>query len=200
MLGGKGGSQIMTYGDGAATPGEADAQARRVLHVNLPVARPATRVGHELDGVDRAVSPNQLLVTGSALWGAWIDCQPGVVPDVLIGLGTSGIVPTVAVAIASGLPYLLAWPADRDASDEPSVPEPGFRRAEFLTAEWVRGKRVLVVDDQVVHGHTLASFVSALRDEAADVVGVLCLTEDTSGAGRRRVESTGTALCSARML
>lgn len=166
--------------------------------MDLPLERPAKRIGHELDGTGQPVSPNQLLVTGSALWGAWIDYRPGVVPEALIGLGTSGIIPTTAVAIASGLPYLLAWPLDRDVSDEPPGPEAGVRRAEFLTAGCLPGKRLLVVDDQVIHGHTLASFVSALRGEAAEVVGVLCLIEDTSGAGRRRVESTGTALCSAR--
>jgi adenine phosphoribosyltransferase len=183
---------------GAATPREIDMRARRVLPVDLPLERPATRIWHELDGMDQPVSPHRLLVTGSALWAAWLDYRPGVVPEVLIGLSTSGIIPTIAVAVASGLPYLLAWPLDREASEEPSVPESGTRRAEFLTTGHVQGKRALVVDDQVTHGYTLASFVSALRDEGADVVGVLCLVEDTSTAGRRRVESTGVTLCSAR--
>lgn len=175
-------------------------RARRVLPVDVPLERPATRIWHELDGMDQPVSPHRLLVTGSALWGSWLDYRPGVVPEVLIGLGTRGAVPTIAVAIASGLPYLLAWPLDRDVSDELSGPESGIRRAEFLTTGCVQGKQVLVVSDQVIHGSNLLSFISALRDEAADVIGVLCLIEDTSGAGRRRVESTGVALCSARTL
>lgn len=175
-------------------------RARRVLPVDLPLERPAKRIWHELDGMDQPVSPHQLLVTGSALWAAWLDYRPGVVPEVLIGLGARGTIPTIAVAIASGLPYLLAWPLDRDVPDEPSGPESGIRRAEFLTTGYVQGKQVLVVSDQVIHGNTLLSVISALRDEAADVVGVLCLIEDTSGAGRRRVESTGVALCSARTL
>jgi adenine phosphoribosyltransferase len=185
---------------GAAAPREIDTRACQVLPLDLPLERPAKRVGHELDGIDQLVSPYRLLVAGSALWGAWIDYRPGVVPEVLVGLGASGTIPTIAVAIASGLPYLLAWPLDRDVSDEPSVPESGIRRDEFLTTGCVQGKRVLVVGDRVIHGHTLLSVISALRDEAADVVGVLCLIEDTSGAGRRRVESAGVALCSARTL
>jgi adenine/guanine phosphoribosyltransferase-like PRPP-binding protein len=60
--------------------------------------------------------------------------------------------------------------------------------------------RMLTVDDQVIHGYTLASFISALRDEAADVVGVLCLIEDAAGTGRSRVESTGVALCAVKTL
>ena len=74
--------------------------------------------------------------------------------------------------------------------------EPG----DFLASRRVQGKRVLIVDDQVIHGYTLASFISALRDEAADVVGVLCLIEDAAGTGRSRVESTGVALCSVKTL
>ncbi|HEV2778199.1 MAG TPA: phosphoribosyltransferase family protein [Actinophytocola sp.] len=159
--------------------------ACRILHVDLPPERPAKRIAHELDGIDRPVAPHQLLVAGSTLWGAWLDYRPGVVPEVLIGLGASGIIPTIAVAIAAGLPYHLAWP---------------LGRGEVLASGQLQGKRVLIVDDEVIHGYTLASFISALRDESADVVGVLCLIEDTTGTGRSRVESTGVALCAVKTL
>ena len=173
-------------------------RAGRTLYVDLKRERPATRIRHELDGIDQPVTTHRLLVTGSALWGAWLDYRPGVIPDVLVGMSAGGTIPTIAVAIAAGLPFHLAWPVDRDVSDGLPAGEPGFRRAEFLVSERVRGKRVLVVDDEVAHGHTVASFVSALCDEAADVVGVLCMVEDTTGAGRQRVESTGVALCTAK--
>jgi hypothetical protein len=78
------------------------------------------------------------------------------------------------VAIASGLPYLL-------------------------TAGRVRGKKVLLVGGHVSHECSLDGFVSKVRGEAADVVGMLCLTEDAAGTGRRRVESAGVALCAVRM-
>jgi adenine/guanine phosphoribosyltransferase-like PRPP-binding protein len=184
----------------SATPSGIDLRACRILHVDLPPERPAKRIAHELDGIDRPVAPHQLLVAGSALWGAWLDYRPGVVPEVLIGLGTSGIIPTIAVAIAAGLPYHLAWPLDRDDNEEFPAPESKIRRREVLASGHLQGKRVLVVDDELIHGYTLASFISALRDEAADVVGVLCLIEDTTGTGRSRVESTGVALCALRTL
>jgi adenine phosphoribosyltransferase len=186
--------------DGAATPREIDVRACRIPHVHLPPERPAKRIVHDLDGIDRPVDPHRLLVTGSALWGAWLDYRPGVIPEILIGLGTSSIIPTIAAAIASGLPYHLAWPFDRDGSDDLSAADSGIRRGEFLRAGRVQGKRVLVVDDHVIHGYSLASFISALRDEAADVVGVLCLIEDAEGSGRWRVESTGVALCAVNTL
>jgi adenine phosphoribosyltransferase len=101
------------------------------------------------------------------------------------------------VAIASGLPY-LTWPLDCDVCD--GHPDPGSRigRGEFLASGRVQGKRMLIVDDQVIDGHALASFVSRLQGKAADVVGALCLVEDAAGTGRRRVESTGVALCAVR--
>jgi adenine phosphoribosyltransferase len=159
--------------------------------VDLEPDRSATPIGHELHGIDQPVEPHRLLVTGSALWAAWLDYRPGATPEVLIGLGTSGIIPTVAVAIAAGLPYHLARRLDGDVSDE----IPGTRRGGFLVSGRLRGKRVLVVDDEVTDGHTLASFVVALRDEGAEVVGTLCLTEAADGTGRSRVESTGIPLC-----
>jgi adenine phosphoribosyltransferase len=156
--------------------------APRIVHADLPPDQPAKRIVHELDGIDRPVEPYRLLLTGSELWGAWVDAHGDIVPDVLVGLGTSSIIPTIAVSIASGLPYQLVWPFGRVPSTH------------------VHDKRVLVVDDQVIHGYTLASFIAALRDEAADVVGALCLIEDTAGTGRLRVESAGVPLCVAKTL
>jgi adenine/guanine phosphoribosyltransferase-like PRPP-binding protein len=52
----------------------------------------------------------------------------------------------------------------------------------------------------MIHGYSLAGFISALRDEAADVVGVLCLIEDAAGTGRSRVESTGVVVCAVKTL
>ena len=190
----------MTCAGGGATPEGIDMRACRILQVDLKPEQPAKRIVHELDGIDQPVEPHRLLVIGSAMWAAWLDYRPGAVPEVLIGLGTTGIIPTIAVAIASGLPYHLAWPFDRGASDELPAGEPGIRRGELLASGCLQNKRVLVVDDELIHGYTLASFISALRDEAADVVGVLCLVEDAAGTGRSRVESTGIALCAVQML
>ena len=180
----------MTCVDGAAAPRKIEVRPCRIPHAHLPPELPAKRIVHDLDGIDRPADPHQLLITGSALWGAWLDHRPGVVPELLIGLGTTSIIPTIATAIASGLPYQLAWPFDRDSDAEAR-----FRRDAFPAAGRIQGKRVLVVDDHVIHGYTVASFISALRDEAADVVGVLCLIEDAEGSARWRVESTGAALC-----
>lgn len=190
----------MTRGNETARPAPFDVRACRILSVDLPPEQPAKRIVHDLDGIDQAVEPNRVLLTGSALWAAWLDHRPGVVPEVLVGLGTSGIIPTIAVAIASGLPYHLAWPYNHGAGGADPPPEPGTRRGELLASGRLRGRRVLVVDDHVIHGYTLASFISALRDEAADVVGVLCLVEDGSGTGRHRVESTGVSLCTVSTL
>jgi adenine phosphoribosyltransferase len=171
-----------------ATSSGIDLRSCRVVHVDLPPEQPAKRFVHELDGIDQPVDPHRLLLVGTELLRAWVDHRPGYVPEILIGLGTSGIIPTIALAIAARLPYHLAWPLEH------TVTGSGVRR-EFLASGRLQGKRVLIIDDQVIHGYALTRFISTLRDEAADVIGALCLIEDTTGTGRSRVEATGVTLC-----
>jgi adenine phosphoribosyltransferase len=179
--------------DGNATPSGIDLRACRVVRLDLPPEQPVKRIVHELDGIDQPVDPRRLLLVGTKMLGAWVGHRPGLVPELLIGLGTSGIIPTMALAIAARLPYHLAWPLDHTVTDS------GVRR-DFLTSGRLQGKRVLVIDDQVIHGYALTSFISTLRDEAADVIGALCLIEDTTGTGRSRLEATGVTLCAVTAL
>src|SRR5260370_40686612 len=70
------------------------------------------RIVHELDGILGPVEPAALLRAGGALWQAWCRHPCFQEPDLLLGLDAGGILPTVAVALASGLPYRLAWKLD----------------------------------------------------------------------------------------
>jgi hypothetical protein len=67
------------------------------------------RVVHEIDGILDPVHPTDLYQAGRALWSLWTGHDATARPDLLLGLDAGGILPTVAVALASNLPYRLAW-------------------------------------------------------------------------------------------
>ena len=173
----------MTALDRAETPA-VDFQACQILCLDLPPEMPAVRVVHELDGVAHPVEPTRLLEVGHAMWSQWTSDPGHERPEVLLGLEGDGIVPTLAMSLASGLPYHLAWRLNQSR-----LPRP--RGAELFTYNQLAGTRVLVVDAALSDSHMIASLVGVLREEGATVVGVACLSEDRAGVGRRVVEATG---------
>lgn len=54
---------------------------------------------------------------------------------------------------------------------------------------------MLIVDDEITTGNTLANLVTVLRDSAVEVTGIACLIEDTTGNARPLLESLGVPLC-----
>lgn len=108
-------------------------QARRIRRLGVPPQTREVRIVHELDGILDQVQPATLLQTGSALWEVWSRHPEFTTPDVLLGLDAGGILPTVAVALASNLPYRLAWKLDLDLPDKRHFTEPHARRTEVFT-------------------------------------------------------------------
>lgn len=170
-------------------------QARRVRRLGVPPQARDVRIVHELDGILDEVHPATLLRTGGALWEAWSRRPEFVAPDVLLGLDAGGILPTVAVELASDLPYRLAWKLDLDLPDKQRFTEPHARRTDVFTYGDLAGARVLIVDDEITSGRTLANLIAVLRHSAAEVTGVACLIEDSDGAARTLLESLGVPLC-----
>lgn len=171
-------------------------QARRVRRLDATPGMRDVRIVHELDGIDGQAAPAALVRAGRALWEAW-HAHPGYsAPDLLLGLDAGGIVPTIAVALASGLPYRLAWKLDLDLPGKHRFTESHARRTSVFAYGDLTGTRVLLVDDEVTTGRTLASLTAALRDAGAHVTGVACLVEDTSSGGPRHLlDSLGVPLC-----
>jgi adenine phosphoribosyltransferase len=170
-------------------------QARRVRRLGVPPRARNIRIVHELDGIRNQVQPSTLLHTGRALWKAWSRHPEFTTPDVLLGLDAGGILPTVAVALSSALPYRLAWKLDLDLPHKRRFAEPHARRTEVFTYGDLAGARVLIVDDEITTGNTLANLVTVLRDAAVGVTGIACLIEDTTGNARQLLESLGVPLC-----
>jgi adenine phosphoribosyltransferase len=175
-------------------------QACRVRRLGVPEEIRDIRIVHELDGILDQVQPMTLLRTGSTLWKAWCRHPAFATPDVLIGLDAGGILPTIAMALASDLPYRLAWKLDLDLPDKRRFTEPHARRTEVFAYGDLGGARVLLVDDEVTTGNTLSNLAAVLRDADVHVLGVACLIEDTLGNARPLLESQGVPLCTLTQL
>jgi adenine phosphoribosyltransferase len=168
--------------------------ARRVRRLGMPPGRD-TRIVHELDGILGPVPPQALLHAGGALWAEWTQHPQYTAPDLLLGLEAGGILPAVAVALASGLPYRLAWKLDLDLPAKRRFSEPHARRTDVYTYGDLTGTRVLIIDDEVTTGHTIGNLAAVLRDAGAAVAGAACLVEDTSGDARPLLRLAGVPLC-----
>ena len=177
-----------------ASPDGLAYQARRVRRLGLPCGHDV-RVVHQLDGILGPVTPQALLQTGNSLWAEWIRHPQYTDPELLLGLDAGGILPTVAVALASGLPYRLAWKLDLDLPGKRRFSEPHARRTDVFTYGDLAGARVLIVDDEVTTGETAGNLIAVLRDAGATVAGVACLVEDTSGGAQALLRQEGVPLC-----
>lgn len=181
-------------------PEDLSYQARRVRRLGVPTEIRDVRIVHDLDGILEQVHPATLLRTGHALWEAWRRHPAFGTPDVLLGLDAGGILPTVAVALASDLPYRLAWKLDLDLPSKRQFTEPHACRTEVFTYGELTGTRLLIVDDEITTGNTLSNLVAVLRDATVDVIGIACLIEDTTGNARSLLDSLEVPLCTLTQL
>lgn len=176
--------------------GEQRYMAKRVARLGVPEGTRAVRIVHELDGILDEVSPLTLVRRGYELWSAWQAHPEHAVPDLLLGLDAGGILPTVGVALASGLPYRLAWKLDLDLPNKARFTEPHARSMDVFAYGDLAGKQVLLVDDEITSGQTLANLIGVLRAAQARVLGVACLIEDGSADGRCRLSRARVPVCS----
>jgi adenine phosphoribosyltransferase len=169
--------------------------ARLVRRLGVPDGVRDVRVVHQVDGINDAVHPADLLSVGHQLWNRWRRHPRHRDHEVVLGLDAGGILPTIAVALASATPYRLAWKLNLDLPDRRVFTEPHARRAEVFVYGDLRGQRILVVDDEITAGATAGNLIAVLAAAGADVVGVVCLVEETSGGGRAELDRRGVPLC-----
>lgn len=175
-------------------------RATRVRRIGVRPDTRDIRIVHEVDGILGQVHPDQLLDTGHALWHAWNTDPARATPDLLLGLDAGGILPTISMALASGLPYRLAWKLDLDLPDKHKFTEPHAHRVEVFTYGNLAGRSVLLVDDEVTTGRTLANLAAVLRNAGVDVTGAACLIEDSTAQGRSLLADHGVPLCALTVL
>ncbi|MCE7082816.1 phosphoribosyltransferase [Streptomyces sp. ST2-7A] len=153
-----------------------------------PAGRPE-RVIHSLDGLEASVRPSDLTAVGGELW----QCVRQEIPavgngvDFVLGLDAGGILPTVALTGAAGLPYKIAWKLDLPLKGRVRFTEPHANRTDVFVYGISAGQRILLVDDEITTGRTLADLTVRLREAGALPLGAACLVEDTEQEGRSRL-------------
>jgi adenine phosphoribosyltransferase len=157
----------------------------------------AERVVHSLDGLEAPVSMDEFKSTAEELWSR---CQAALSDldrvDFILGLDAGGIIPTIGLAAASGIPYKIAWKLDLPLPGAVTFSEPHAVRRDVHAYHIQPRQRILIVDDEVTTGMTLVNLAAALRTAGAEPVGAVCLVEDLRHSARPRLAAAGLDLVS----
>jgi adenine phosphoribosyltransferase len=168
--------------------------AKVVRRCGVPDGVRVHRILHALDGIESTVTPDALTDAGARLWfKAQAEIEIHNV-DYLLGLDGGGILATVAVSIASQLPFKLAWKLDLDLPDKVTFTERSAVRPHVFAYGLQRGERTILVDDEISTGLTALSAAHALREIGLEVTGVLALIEDERYSARALLADAGIPL------
>lgn len=172
--------------------------ARKVPRLGTDGTRRPDRIVHALDGLFEPVDPEDVAHTALQLWRACreqLDLTDGL-PDYLLGLDAGGIVPVLALAQISGIPFEIAWKLQLELPGGIRFTEPHSTRPDMYAYGIEAGAKVVIVDDEITTGRTLASLIKALRQVDAMPLAAACLVEDVQHAGRNMLADLGVPLVS----
>ncbi|MFD5319393.1 phosphoribosyltransferase domain-containing protein [Streptomyces sp. NPDC127098] len=160
--------------------------ARIVERLGVGAASRRERVVHSLDGLEDPVRPDALAATGNRLWECLRAQLPSVTGavDFLLGLDAGGILPTVALSTAARLPYKIAWKLHLPLDGAVRFSEPHAMRTDVFAYGIAPGQRIVLVDDEITTGRTLADLTRRLREVGAIPLAAACLVEDTTRGAR----------------
>lgn len=110
----------------------------------------------------------------------------------------SGIAPALMTALALGVPVVygrktkpITMPDNMYLATAPSHTK-GVTVNLMVSPEFMNGDdTVIIVDDFLATGHTIAALVSLAEQAGATVVGVGCVIEKAFEGGRKRLEAKG---------
>ncbi|MDT9683704.1 phosphoribosyltransferase [Streptomyces sp. TRM76323] len=172
--------------------------ARIVERLSVGVTSRRERVVHSLDGLEDPVHPDALAGTGTRLWQRLQEGMPdGLDPvDFLLGLDAGGILPTVSLSGAARLPYKIAWKLHLPLDGAVRFTEPHAMRTDVFAYGITAGQRIVLVDDEITTGRTLADLTLRLREAGAVPLAAACLVEDTTRGARALLAGLGLPLVS----
>jgi adenine phosphoribosyltransferase len=172
--------------------------ARIVERLSVPPASRRERVIHSLDGLETPVPPTALAESGDMLWQQLTEEAGDLMGpvDFLLGLDAGGILPTIGLTTASGLPYKIAWKLHLPLDGAVRFSEPHATRTQVFAYGIADGQRIILVDDEVTTGHTLANLTASLREVGAVPLAAACLVEDTTRGARQLLATLGLPLVS----
>ncbi|MFG2407229.1 phosphoribosyltransferase [Streptomyces brevispora] len=170
--------------------------ARIVERLSVGAASRRERVIHSLDGLEDPVHPESLATIGADLWQRLQEQVPdglGAV-DYLLGLDAGGILPTVSLSAAAHLPYKIAWKLHLPLDGAVRFSEPHAMRTDVFAYGITPRQRMVLVDDEITTGRTLADLTCRLREAGAVPLAAVCLVEDTTRGARDLLTGLGLPL------
>ncbi|MEU9315787.1 phosphoribosyltransferase family protein [Streptomyces sp. NPDC048295] len=172
--------------------------ARIVERLSVGATSRRERVIHSLDGLEHPVHPDTLAHTGADLWRLLQEQVPDGLDsvDFLLGLDAGGILPTVSLASAAHLPYKIAWKLHLPLDGAVRFSEPHAMRTDVFAYGIAPGQRIVIVDDEITTGRTLADLTCRLREAGAVPLAAACLVEDTTRGARDLLTDLGLPLVS----
>jgi adenine phosphoribosyltransferase len=172
--------------------------ARIVERLSVGATSRRERVVHSLDGLEHPVHPDTLAHTGADLWRLLQEQVPEGLDsvDFLLGLDAGGILPTVSLAGAAHLPYKIAWKLHLPLDGAVRFSEPHAMRTDVFAYGIAPGQRIVIVDDEITTGRTLADLTRRLREAGAVPLAAACLVEDTTRGARDLLTDLGLPLVS----
>ncbi len=140
----------------------------------------------------RDISP---LLADKEAWRATIRQLAEIVrphkPDLLAGIESRGFLVTAPLALELGCGFMMV--RKRGKLPGGTIPhtydlEYGSDTIEIQSDAVTKGQRVVVLDDVLATGGTLAAAVMLLRKAGADVRAAACIIELTFLEGRKRID------------
>ena len=128
-------------------------------------------------------------------WRACIKALADVIrphkPDLLAGIESRGFLVTAPLALELGCGFMMG--RKRGKLPGGTIPhtyelEYGTDTIEIQDNAVKKGQRVVVLDDVLATGGTLAAAITLLRKAGADVRGAACIIELTFLDGRKRLD------------
>lgn len=148
----------------------------------------------------RDISP---MLAEHKAWHAAVDRMAEIVaphkPDLLAGIESRGFLVTAPLALVMGCGFMMV----RKRGKLPGKIIPYTYELEYgsdtieIQDDFVHaGQRVVVLDDVLATGGTMAAAIKLLRQAGADVRGAACIIELSFLAGRKRLDVPFDALVS----
>jgi adenine phosphoribosyltransferase len=144
------------------------------------------------DSRDFAIAPADLRRAADALAARLSPEEANA--DFIVGFAPGGIAIAVAMAYKLDTPAIIAYKTRLDLPDELTWAEPHCFTNTFYFYGVAHGMSVILVDDEVDSGNTLANATKALREAGAVGNGVASAVEVTHGGhsqGRERLAALG---------
>lgn len=141
-------------------------------------------ITHPFDGLVEPIHPTELTKMMTNLMDK-VDYKKA---DYIVGLDAAGIIPSLTASIITGLPLRIAYKAKLDISNKITFKEPESPRPDIYIYNLPKGKKVIVIDDEIRTGRTVYNCIKAIEQSGSQVICVIVPIESTKFNAREMLK------------